>query len=125
MITKHTKIYIAGHRGMVGSAIWRLLEQKGYDNLIGCSSKELDLKNQNKVQDFFNVQRPDVVIDAAAKVGGILANNDYPYQFLMGYHGFLHVIKASNNANRALDNTPGLCPSVMVLPRQSSLGFYQ
>ena len=83
MITKHTKIYIAGHRGMVGSAIWRLLEQKGYDNLIGCSSKELDLKNQNKVQDFFKTQKPDVVINAAAKVGGILANNEYPYQFLM------------------------------------------
>ena len=79
---KNTKIYIAGHRGMVGSAIWRLLEQKGY-NLIGRSSKELDLKNQNKVQDFFKTQRPDVVIDAAAKVGGILANNDYPYPFLM------------------------------------------
>ena len=83
MISKNTKIYIAGHRGMVGSAIWRLLEQKGYDNLIGRSSKELDLKKQNKVQDFFKTQKPEVVIDAAAKVGGILANNDYPYQFLM------------------------------------------
>jgi len=83
MISKNTKIYIAGHRGMVGSAIWRLLEQHGYDNLIGRSSKELDLKNQNRVQDFFKTQKPEVVIDAAAKVGGILANNDYPYQFLM------------------------------------------
>ena len=80
---KNTKIYIAGHRGMVGSAIWRLLEQKGYDNLIGRSSKELDLKNQNKVQELFKTQNIEVVIDAAAKVGGILANNDYPYQFLM------------------------------------------
>ena len=80
---KNTKIYIAGHRGMVGSAIWRLLEKRGYDNLIGRNSNELDLKNQNKVQDFFKTQRPEVVIDAAAKVGGILANNDYPYQFLM------------------------------------------
>ena len=80
---KNTKIYIAGHRGMVGSAIWRLLEQKGYENLIGRTSKELDLKNQTEVQDFFKTQKPDVVIDAAAKVGGILANNDYPYQFLM------------------------------------------
>ena len=80
---KNTKIYIAGHRGMVGSAIWRLLEQKGYNNLIGRSSKELDLKNQKKVQDFFKTQNPEVVIDAAAKVGGILANNDYPYQFLI------------------------------------------
>ena len=83
MITKHTKIYIAGHRGMVGSAIWRLLEQQGYNNLIGRSSGSLDLKKQSKVQDFFKTQRPDVVINAAATVGGILANNDYPYQFLM------------------------------------------
>ena len=83
MILKTTKIYIAGHRGMVGSAIWRLLEKHGYSNLIGRTSKEVDLKKQNKVQDFFNTQKPEVVIDAAAKVGGILANNDYPYQFLM------------------------------------------
>ena len=83
MILKNTKIYIAGHKGMVGSAIWRLLEQKGYKNLIGRTSKELDLKNQTDVQAFFNTQNPAVVIDAAAKVGGILANNDYPYQFLM------------------------------------------
>ena len=83
MIQKNSKIYIAGHRGMVGSAIWRLLEKKGYHNLIGRSSKELDLKNQDKVQTFFRTHTPEVVIDAAAKVGGILANNDYPYQFLM------------------------------------------
>ena len=83
MILKNTKIYIAGHRGMVGSAIWRLLEQNGYKNLIGRTSKELDLKNQTDVLTFFNTQKPAVVIDAAAKVGGILANNDYPYQFLM------------------------------------------
>ena len=83
MISKNTKIYIAGHRGMVGSAIWRLLEQHGYNNLIGRSSTALDLKKQNKVLNFFKTQQPDVVIDAAAKVGGILANNDYPYQFLM------------------------------------------
>lgn len=68
---------------MVGSAIWRALESKGYTNLLGKSSKELDLKNQNKVNEFFDSEKPDVVIDAAARVGGILANNDYPYQFLM------------------------------------------
>jgi len=78
-----TKIYIAGHRGMVGSAIWRALENKGYTNLIGKTSKELDLKNQKAVQHFFNSEQPEVVIDAAARVGGILANNDYPYNFLM------------------------------------------
>ena len=83
MITKNTKIYIAGHRGMVGSAVWRILESKGYSNLIGKTSKELDLRNQQAVLDFYNKEQPEVVIDAAAKVGGILANNDFPYQFLM------------------------------------------
>ncbi|MEB2778424.1 GDP-L-fucose synthase [Algoriphagus sp. D3-2-R+10] len=80
---KNKKIYIAGHRGMVGSAIWRALEAKGYSNLIGKTSKELDLRNQHAVSDFFQEDKPDVVIDAAARVGGILANNNYPYQFLM------------------------------------------
>ena len=83
MITKSTKIYIAGHRGMVGSAVWRALECKGYSNLIGKASSELDLKNQKAVDEFYNLEQPKVVIDAAAKVGGILANNNYPYQFLM------------------------------------------
>lgn len=82
-ITKTTKIYIAGHRGMVGSACWRALEAKGYSHLIGRTSKELDLKNQAAVTAFFKSEQPEVVIDAAAKVGGILANNNYPYPFLM------------------------------------------
>jgi GDP-L-fucose synthase len=80
---KKTKIYIAGHRGMVGSAVWRALKQKGYTNLLGKISSELDLRNQQAVNDFYNQEKPEVVIDAAAKVGGILANNDYPYPFLM------------------------------------------
>ena len=80
---KKTKIFIAGHRGMVGSSVWRALEKKGYTNLIGKSSKELDLKNQQLVLDFFENEKPEVIIDAAARVGGILANNNYPYQFLM------------------------------------------
>ena len=78
-----SKIYIAGHRGMVGSAVWRALEAAGFHNLIGRTSKELDLRNQKHVQVFFAAEKPDVVIDAAAKVGGILANNTYPYVFLM------------------------------------------
>ena len=82
-MNKKTKIYIAGHNGMVGSAIWRALEKKGYNNLIGKSSKELDLRNQQAVINFYKKEQPEVVIDAAAKVGGILANNDFPYQFLM------------------------------------------
>ena len=82
-MNKEIKIYIAGHNGMVGSAIWRALEKKGYNNLIGKSSKELDLRNQQAVINFYKKEQPEVVIDAAAKVGGILANNDFPYQFLM------------------------------------------
>ncbi|WP_438967325.1 GDP-L-fucose synthase family protein [Flavobacterium sp.] len=81
MITK--KIYIAGHHGMVGSAIWRALEAKGFKNLIGKTSQELDLRNQDQVNQFFNTEKPVVVIDAAARVGGILVNNNFPYQFLM------------------------------------------
>lgn len=80
---KNAKIYIAGHRGMVGSAIWRTLEAKGYTNLIGKTSSELDLRNQVAVLKFFKEEQPEVVIDAAARVGGILANNDFPYQFIM------------------------------------------
>jgi len=78
-----TKIYIAGHKGMVGSAIWRSLEAKGYTNLIGKTSTELDLTNQTLVNAFFKQEKPEVVIAAAARVGGILANQNYPYQFLM------------------------------------------
>lgn len=80
---KNTRIYIAGHRGMVGSAVWRNLESKGFTNLIGRTSSELDLRNQQEVAHFFETEKPQVVIDAAARVGGILANNDYPYQFIM------------------------------------------
>jgi GDP-L-fucose synthase len=83
MINKNAIIYIAGHNGMVGSAIWRTLSAKGYTNLVGATSKELDLRNQQVVRDFIQKAKPDVIIDAAAKVGGILANNNFPYQFLM------------------------------------------
>ena len=75
------KIYVAGHRGLVGSAIVRSLQKKGYNNIVGRTHKELDLTNQAAVQDFFETERPDVVILAAAKVGGINANNTYPAEF--------------------------------------------
>lgn len=68
IIKKNTKINITGHRGMVGSAVWRILEKKGYSNLVGKTSNELDLKNQSKVSDFFNTEKPDIVIDAAARI---------------------------------------------------------
>jgi GDP-L-fucose synthase len=83
MIKKDTKIYIAGHRGMVGSAVWSALEKKGYTNLLGKTRNELDLTNQQAVKDFYANEKPQIVVDAAAKVGGILANSNFPYQFLM------------------------------------------
>jgi len=83
MIKKSDKIYIAGHRGMVGSACWRALEAEGYLNLIGKTSKELDLRDQKSVEEFIRIEQPIAIIDAAAKVGGILANDTYPYEFLM------------------------------------------
>jgi len=83
VISKNLKIYIAGHEGMVGSSVWRALEKNGYDNLIGKSFNDLDLRNQNDVISFYKNEQPQIVIDAAAKVGGILANSNYPYNFLM------------------------------------------
>ena len=79
---KSSKIYVAGHKGMVGSAIWRSLE-KGYSNLVGKTVEELDLRKQQLINEFFKDEQPEVVINAAAKVGGILANNNFPYEFLM------------------------------------------
>jgi GDP-L-fucose synthase len=82
-ITLDSKIYIAGHNGMVGSACWRALKAKGYKSIIGFGSKELDLRDQRAVFDMLTRENPEVIIDAAAKVGGILANSTYPYEFLM------------------------------------------
>jgi len=78
----HEKIFVAGHSGLVGSAIKRRLEEKGYSNLICRRSQELDLRRQQAVEDFFAIERPDYVLLAAAKVGGIQANNTYPAQFI-------------------------------------------
>jgi GDP-L-fucose synthase len=81
-MNKSDKIYIAGHRGMVGSAIVRRLQKDGFNNIITRTSAELDLKEQSAVRDFFSKEKPDVVVLAAAKVGGIHANNVYRAQFL-------------------------------------------
>jgi len=81
-MNKSAKIYVAGHRGMVGSAIVRKLEEEGYRNLLSRSSKELDLRNQQAVADFFAEEKPEYVFLAAAKVGGINANNVYRADFL-------------------------------------------
>jgi GDP-L-fucose synthase len=81
-MVKTSKIYIAGHRGMVGSSILRALKAKGYSNFLLKTSAELDLRNQQAVADFFAVEKPDYVFLAAAKVGGIVANNTYRADFI-------------------------------------------
>jgi len=81
-VEKNAKIYVAGHRGMVGSAIYRKLVKEGYNNIITRTSAELDLRNQQAVTDFFAAEKPDYVFLAAAKVGGIVANNTYRADFL-------------------------------------------
>ncbi len=83
MVSKNSKIYIAGHRGMVGSAILRVLQEGGFTNLIYASRNELDLTNQQAVKTFFEREQPEIVILAAAKVGGIQANIDNPATFLI------------------------------------------
>jgi len=79
---KKAKIYIAGHKGMVGSAIYRKLFKEGFTNFVTRGSSELDLRNQQQVTDFFEQEKPDYVFLAAAKVGGIIANNTYRADFL-------------------------------------------
>jgi GDP-L-fucose synthase len=99
------KIFVAGHNGLVGSAILRQLLKKGFSNLITCSKKDLDLTNQNAVRDFFKNQKPSYVIIAAAKVGGIHANNNFPADFI--YQNIMieaNIINSSykNNVKRLL-----------------------
>ena len=83
MLDKNSKIYVAGHHGLVGSAIWNNLKQRGYENLVGRSHKELDLTDQVAVRQFFDQERPDAVVLAAAFVGGIMANSLYRADFIM------------------------------------------
>jgi len=93
------KIYIAGHRGLVGSAIVRQLEKRGFTNLLMYTHKELDLTNQAQVQTFFKQEKPDYVILAAAKVGGIHANNTYPADFI-----YQNMMIETNVINSAYEN---------------------
>lgn len=81
-MNRDSKIYVAGHKGMVGSAILRNLESNGFQNIIGRTSKELDLTRQTDVEEFFENEKPEYVFLAAAKVGGIHANNTYPAEFI-------------------------------------------
>ena len=82
MMRKNSKIYISGHNGMVGSSIIRLLKSEGFDNIVVRSSSQLDLRNQKEVEVFFDLEKPEYVFMAAAKVGGILANDTYKAEFL-------------------------------------------
>ncbi len=82
MLDKHTKIYVAGHRGLVGSAIWKNLEQRGFHNLVGRTHGELDLMDRLAVKTFFDEERPEAVVLAAAHVGGIMANSQYRADFI-------------------------------------------
>ena len=81
-LAKNTRIYIAGHRGLVGSALWRYFESQGFTNLIGHSSGEVDLRDQGATLRAISDAKPEVLIIAAAKVGGIIANSTYPVEFL-------------------------------------------
>lgn len=83
MLGKESKIYVAGHRGLVGSAIWKNLKSRGYENLVGKSHQELDLTSEIAVEEFFETERPDAVVLAAAFVGGIMANSLYRADFIM------------------------------------------
>ena len=99
---QYAKIYVAGHRGLVGSAICRDLEKQGYQNIITKTHQELDLEDQNKTEEFICDSKPDVVFLAAAKVGGIQANNTFPVNFLMNNLAIQsNVIQASHKANVA------------------------
>ena len=82
MINYNSKIFIAGHKGMLGSSILRILKKKGYKKIITIDKKKLDLRNQYSVENFFKIRKPQVVIVAAAKVGGIKANMNYPANFI-------------------------------------------
>lgn len=110
-MNKNAGIYVAGHKGMVGSAIYRLLEEKGYSNIIVRSSKELDLRNQADVNIFFQEEKPEYVFLSAAKVGGIHANNTYPAEFIYDNMAIaLNVIEASRlNGVKKLMNLGSSC----------------
>ena len=82
IMERHSRIFVAGHRGLAGSAIVRKLRSQGYENLILRTHEELDLKRQRQVEAFFEKERPDYVFLAAAKVGGILANSTFPAEFI-------------------------------------------
>ena len=101
---KHDKIFVAGHRGLVGSAILRKLNSEGYDNIVVRSHAQLDLTRQTDVEDFFKQENPDYVFLAAARVGGIGANSEYPAEFF-----YENATIALNVINAAYQNDTKNC----------------
>lgn len=115
---KDAKIYVAGHRGMVGSAIVRKLDAEGYTNIITRTSKELDLRRQDQVEDFFAQEKPDYVFMAAAKVGGIVANNTYPADFM--YDNMMIEMNVIRNAHKNGVEKLLLLGSSCIYPRMAT-----
>jgi GDP-L-fucose synthase len=109
---KQSKVYVAGHRGLVGSAIVKNLTEKGYNNLIFRTHTELDLTNQLAVENFFKTEQPEYVILAAAKVGGIIANNTYRaefiYDIILNHHIFINKLSTVGIIS---DNSSYFCSS--------------
>jgi GDP-L-fucose synthase len=119
MMNLDSKIFVAGHRGLAGSAITRFLQQKGYKNIILKTKEELDLRKQNDVMNFFASEKPEFVFDAAAKVGGILANNTYPADFI-----YDNIMIQTNLINSAYKNDVKkflFLGSVCIYPKESQL----
>ena len=98
MINKHSKIFITGHKGLVGSSVYSLLKKKGYRNIIIASRKELNLLDTKKVEQFFKKKKIEIVVNCAAKVGGILANSRNPVEF------FYENVQMQNNLLMAANN---------------------
>ena len=96
---KNSKIYVAGHTGLVGSAVMRKLQEEGYENVVTKTSDELDLTRQEKVEEFFSKEKPEYVINCAAKVGGILANKTYPADFI-----YINIMIATNIIHSSYKN---------------------
>jgi GDP-L-fucose synthase len=119
MMNQDSKIYVAGHRGLAGSSIIRLLMDRGFRNIIVRSKNELDLRNQAAVRDFFESEKPDFVFDAAAKVGGILANSTYPAEFI--YDNIMIQTNLIQSAYESKVEKFLFLGSVCIYPKESQL----
>ncbi len=115
MISRDSKVYVAGHSGMVGSAIVRLLQNEGFSNILTRTSSELDLRNQGAVNQFFETEKPEFVFLAAAKVGGILANDSYRAEFL--YHNLMIEANVINAAYQTKVNKLLFLGSSCIYPK--------